>query len=912
MTLEGEKRKRERVEREREQERDELITSQLQRTKAFGDRMTKPHSLTPIDGKCTVNFPQNNSQLLISNCPPDRLKTFLKTLSIKNEASRGINPVTERARMRAGVPRSFETISPVQQKDIQKANELRSKVNAPVQVKVLTERALNSTVGRQPVKRPRVDDDISPDKALHPHKKPILIMPVTQKLSKEQMAVLNAVLSGKNVFFTGSAGTGKSFLLKRIVGSLPPKSAYATASTGVAACHIGGTTLHSFAGIGSGSAPLEQCLELAQRPGVLQHWISCKHLIIDEISMVEAEFFDKLESIARHARSWRKCIHVNMELTEVRRQTDRTFISLLQAVRLGRVTEEVTARLLKSASNPIERDGIVATRLCTHKDDVELTNDNKLRQLPGPLRVFEALDSDPTLVKTIDAQSPVGQMLQLKVGAQVMLTKNLDVQRGLVNGARGVVVDFLPGNQGLPRVRFLCGAVEVMKRERWTFKAMGGLYLSRQQLPLKLAWAISIHKSQGMTLDCVEISLARVFESGQAYVALSRARSLEGLRVMDFDPRVVQANSDVLMFYKQLKRDRLLLQASTRAKVPASKLALQHFDAMYQNHFGDLWPSVRIAMLSEQKYGALINNFSSNTDMISTLQLQGCRDFIGDRKGDAHNGLDEMEQSNCSRTTSNVQCFVFPRGDVSRFKPARPDSGGLLSYYLLDAASVLPVLALDVQPGHAVLDLCAGPGGKTLAILQSGAVRFLWANDLSGSRTDRLQRMLQSYVPRELRGEDKIRVTSLDGRKWRNMEEFEFDRVCVVLVDVPCTTDRHSLIEDENNIFKRSRTKERQTLPLLQLQLLLAGLQATRPGGVLLYSTCSLSQLQNECVVQQALSLAQQEMDLTVQVQNLSSFTRRFSDTFHFAPQPALGELILPHLCANFGPIFLCKLLRVR
>ncbi|XP_060744490.1 ATP-dependent DNA helicase PIF1 [Tachysurus vachellii] len=551
------------------------------------------------DGKCTVNFSQNNTQLLISDCPPDRLKTFLKNLSIKHEASRGSNPVSERARMRAGVPRSFEIISPVQQKDIQKANELRRKVNTPVQVKVLTERAVNKTVNRQQVKRPRPDGDTSPVKALHPHKKPVLTLPVAQKLSKEQMAVLNAVLSGKNVFFTGSAGTGKSFLLKRIVGSLPPKSTYATASTGVAACHIGGTTLHSFAGVGSGSAPLEQCLELAQRPGVLQHWTSCKHLIIDEISMVEAEFFDKLESIARsirrssepfggiqlivcgdflqlppvtkgkekpsfcfQARSWRKCIHVNMELTEVRRQTDRTFISLLQAIRLGRVTEEVTARLLKSASNPIERDGILATRLCTHKDDVELTNENKLQQLPGPLRVFEALDSDPMLVKTIDAQSPVGHKLQLKVGAQVMLTKNLDVQRGLVNGARGVVVDFLPGNQGLPRVRFLCGAVEPMKRERWTFKAAGGLYLSRQQLPLKLAWAISIHKSQGMTLDCVEISLARVFESGQAYVALSRARSLEGLRVMDFDPRVVQANSDVLMFYKKLKRDRLLLQSS--------------------------------------------------------------------------------------------------------------------------------------------------------------------------------------------------------------------------------------------------------------------------------------------------------------------------------------------------------------
>ncbi|KAM4605002.1 ATP-dependent DNA helicase PIF1 [Polymixia lowei] len=546
------------------------------------------------DGKSTVKLLPENIQVLISNCPTDRLSVFLKTLSIKHQAWQTSKPLSDREKLKAGLPRSFETISPLQQKDVQKANELRSKEPS----KGLAERTNKVARTGQQVKRSRSDCDFSPVKS-NPSKKPTLSLPVARKLNKEQAAVLSAVLSGKNVFFTGSAGTGKSFLLKRIVGSLPPKNTYATASTGVAACHIGGTTLHNFAGIGSGSAPLEQCIELAQRPGVLQHWTTCRHLIIDEISMVEAQFFDKLESIARsvrrstepfggiqlivcgdflqlppvskgkekasfcfQARSWRKVIQVNMELMEVRRQTDQSFISLLQAVRVGRVTEDVTAKLMESAYHKIEREGILATRLCTHKDDVELTNENKLQQLPGSVHVFEAVDSDPTLVKTIDAQSPVSRLLQLKVGAQVMLTKNLDVQRGLVNGARGVVVGFEPGRQGLPRVRFLCGLTELLKPERWMFKAGGGLYLSRQQLPLKLAWAISIHKSQGMTLDCVEISLTRVFERGQAYVALSRARSLEGLRVMDFDPRVVQADPDVLVFYNRLKKERLLMQAS--------------------------------------------------------------------------------------------------------------------------------------------------------------------------------------------------------------------------------------------------------------------------------------------------------------------------------------------------------------
>ncbi|XP_043942728.1 ATP-dependent DNA helicase PIF1 [Protopterus annectens] len=561
------------------------------------------------DGKSSIKLIPENVQILISNCPPDKLKIFIKTLLVKYEAEKVTGkPVSDRTRLLSTLPRVFETISPLQLKDVEKANELRARTNetATTPKQPMKSKGPNGLQSGQ-TKRPRtVSSDNCLVTGLKEAKKPVLSMPVRSKLTKEQSQVLAAVLGGKSVFFTGSAGTGKSYLLKRIVGALPPKGTYATASTGVAACHIGGTTLHAFAGIGSGKAPLEQCIELAQRPGVRQHWVSCRHLVIDEISMVEGELFDKLEAIARVVRkrnepfggiqlivcgdflqlppvakvnqstkfcfqgkSWSKCIQMTMELTDVKRQSDRTFISILQSIRMGRCTEEVTAQLIKTAHNKIERDGILATRLCTHKDDVELTNERKLQQLLGETHEYEALDSDPMLMKNIDAQCPVGHTLQLKEGAQVMLTKNLDVQQGLVNGARGVVVGFEPGPKGLPLVRFLCGVTQIIKPERWVFKAAGGIYLSRQQLPLKLAWAISIHKSQGMSLDCVEISLARVFESGQAYVALSRARSLEGLRVLDFNPGVVRANPDVLQFYNKLRRERLLMQVELKFKVPA-------------------------------------------------------------------------------------------------------------------------------------------------------------------------------------------------------------------------------------------------------------------------------------------------------------------------------------------------------
>ncbi|XP_054837286.1 ATP-dependent DNA helicase PIF1 isoform X2 [Eublepharis macularius] len=541
------------------------------------------------DGKSSVRVGSGaiQAQLLLSNCPPDQLRRFIQTLRIKFKATlEGSRPVTERTRLLSGLPRTFDTVSPVQPRDLQLGGVRRA----------LTDVAATPTKGQtlrcEPRKRVRAE--------LEEGKQVTEIQPVKKlpwlcsrsALTQEQAMVLNAVLSGKNIFFTGSAGTGKSYLLKKIVASLPPNSTYATASTGVAACQIGGTTLHAFAGIGSGKAPLHQCIELAKRSGVRLQWLNCHHLIIDEISMVDGEFFDKLEEVARtvrkcenpfggiqliicgdflqlppvskgteqpnfcfQAKSWQKCIHLNMELTKVQRQTEKDFISLLDSVRRGRCTDEVTKQLAATATHMVERDGILATRLCTHKEDVELTNVKRLRELSGEPRSFKAVDSDPMLVKTLDAQCPVSSIIELKLGAQVMLTKNLDVSQGLVNGARGVVIGFETEGKGLPKVRFLCGVTTVIGLERWVLKGPAGTHLTRQQLPLKLAWAISIHKSQGMSLDCVEISLARVFECGQAYVALSRVRSLAGLRVLDFDPKVVKANSSVLKFYSRLRKE---------------------------------------------------------------------------------------------------------------------------------------------------------------------------------------------------------------------------------------------------------------------------------------------------------------------------------------------------------------------
>ncbi|GBP40011.1 ATP-dependent DNA helicase PIF1 [Eumeta japonica] len=482
---------------------------------------------------------------------------------------------TIRTKLLSGKRAAFEEISPVTLTDIQIAKNKISKSTTTTPSPPAKKRKSEETgINRGP----------APKKLYSPS--PLIS---TDRLNAEQQRILEACLSGKNVFFTGSAGTGKSFLLKRIITALPPDVTVATASTGVAACHIGGTTLHAFAGIGDGSGTVEHLCERALKtPLVVQKWRKCKHLIIDEISMVEGSFFEKLESVARHIRKnekpfggiqlilcgdflqlppvvdknktmkrfcfqspcWDKCIDLCFELKEVHRQKDQEFVSILNNIRIGRVTKEINNRLLKTATQKIEGDGILATRLCSHTNDSRMINDSKLKDLDGEEKIFSSQDSD-NATTLLDIQTIAPSKLVLKIGAQVMLLKNINVNAGLVNGARGVVVKF---EEGLPVVRFKNKKEYTTHSERWYVKNSNGSLLCRKQIPLNLAWAFSIHKSQGLTLDCVEMSLSKIFEAGQAYVALSRAQSLDALRVLDFDSRHVWADPHVLEFYQKFRR----------------------------------------------------------------------------------------------------------------------------------------------------------------------------------------------------------------------------------------------------------------------------------------------------------------------------------------------------------------------
>lgn len=399
--------------------------------------------------------------------------------------------------------------------------------------------------------------------------------------------------------------------------------------------------------------------------------------------------------------------------------------------------------------------------------------------------------------------------------------------------------------------------------------------------------------------------------------------------------------------------------AATRTKVPNTQAALQLMDATYGLQLGHTWESARLALLCERKYGALLNAWADTEGTGGELRRLGAVDLVRDavtwslavrdaveaptaERPRDEGGRESREDSapcpsvpsadeggelgkslllessvlSTLRLSPNIRCFTFPRGDISRFPQPRPAGAlRLLSHYLLDAASLLPVLALDVQLGHRVLDLCAAPGGKTLALLQTACCDHLTSNDVSASRTARLQRVLRTYVPRGA-GEagvpaGGVSVRTRDGIFWLKSAEERgvYDRV---LVDAPCTNDRHSLHEEENNIFSRSRMKERQHLPALQTQLLLAGLLACRPGGVVVYSTCSLSQLQNSSVVEAALSLATTNHNVDAQACDLSGMRALFSHVFTFQEEEdRFGETVIPHVAANFGPIYISKIVRL-
>ena len=260
-------------------------------------------------------------------------------------------------------------------------------------------------------------------------------------------------------------------------------------------------------------------------------------------------------------------IDVNIELKEVIRQKNPQFVNILNEIRVGKLSAHSRSILQSRVRAKVtSEDGIIPTKLYPHRVDViEENKANLNKEGGGDIVSFYAVDTgDSYHLQQLDAHSQAPKVLELKIGCQVMLLKNLDFKLSLVNGSRGVIVGFTsdPEKVGVweanaesfyPVVRFANANDRIIQQDTWRIELAGQIKATRTQFPLTLAYSISIHKSQGMSIEKVDLSLGKVFTFGQAYVALSRATSLEGLTLSDFSPSVIKAHPKVIKFYSEFK-----------------------------------------------------------------------------------------------------------------------------------------------------------------------------------------------------------------------------------------------------------------------------------------------------------------------------------------------------------------------
>uniref|UniRef100_H2YUK7 5-cytosine rRNA methyltransferase NSUN4 n=1 Tax=Ciona savignyi TaxID=51511 RepID=H2YUK7_CIOSA len=349
-----------------------------------------------------------------------------------------------------------------------------------------------------------------------------------------------------------------------------------------------------------------------------------------------------------------------------------------------------------------------------------------------------------------------------------------------------------------------------------------------------------------------------------------------------------------------------------RQRTDAVEIAKEYFDLNYVKHIKEQWPSVRCAMQSRKKYCAILNNFTDTDAYENELVNSGAYNFIAKLHRNATQHIQEIE-SKLQKVCYGVRAYLYEKGDITEFdNPHKVKKLSVLPSFLLDAGSVLPILSLDPQPGDHILDMCSAPGGKLNIIMQAiGDSGRIVANDVDSKRLTRIKNVYKEYIPKQFSVEEFIKFVQFDGREWTEIETNAYDKV---LVDVPCTNDRHSLYtsdRDADNIFSNLRKRERAQLPHVQCELLKNAILACRPNGIVVYSTCTASPLQNQFVVQYAVQELLEQHNITCQVEDTRSLVGLLHDEFQFLTSTNLGELVIPKLDANFGPMYFCKLRRL-
>jgi ATP-dependent DNA helicase PIF1 len=447
-------------------------------------------------------------------------------------------------------------------------------------------------------------------------------------LSVEQKYAFSKFAQGRNVFITGPGGTGKTRLIQFIVDHMNfhGKPHQVCAMTGCAAVLLNckAKTIHSWSGIKLGRGETDDIVtRVVKNRCATKNWKGVEVLIVDEVSMMSRKMFDILDKIGSAMRKsargkpfggiqlvfigdffqlppiaeyddpttgefcfqhprWTTAFNREdcVELKTMFRQTDPTYIQILQEIRRGEISEESIRHLeQRVATKPVDMEGIMPTKLFPVRSKVDYINETMYTKLSGEERVYH-LQINTNVAVHIDSGSPLtyeelircrdldkeqvarevdtlaksmlsDATVRLKIGTLVMCAANLDVERGICNGSQGVVVDFAEVNVGqaiVPVVRFSNGVVmRVAPHQRQSEEYP---CISVAQIPLCLAWSMTIHKIQGATLDYAEMDIGRtIFAPGQSYVALSRVKSLDGLFLSEFNPAKIRSDPRVVEFY---------------------------------------------------------------------------------------------------------------------------------------------------------------------------------------------------------------------------------------------------------------------------------------------------------------------------------------------------------------------------
>lgn len=494
-----------------------------------------------------------------------------------------------------------------------------------------------------------------------------------------QGEALNILKTGANAFLTGEPGSGKTHTVNAYVRWLRSHGIEPaiTASTGIAATHVGGMTIHAWSGIGIKDYLSPADIDaIASKEHVVRRMQKTSVLIIDEVSMLSGDVLSMVDAVLREVRrsetafgglqvilvgdffqlppvskgsrtatfafeshAWKSLNPIILYLSEQHRQEDPKFCMLLSNIRSGSFDESDLSRI-SARETEVSVDMEDIPRLYTHNADVDRINAERLAAIPGSAKSFSMDTSGaPPLIEALKRGCLSPERLELKVGAVVMCTKNNPLQ-GYSNGTLGTVTDFEPGT-GYPVIETRDGKDIVMVPLEWVVEENGKIRAKLTQVPLRLAWAITIHKSQGQSIDAACIDLSRAFEYGQGYVALSRLRTLEGLYLLGWNENALAIHPSVRAIDESFRESseeatRIfegLEQGGERAKLEenfilASGGTLEEFDSPEERPAKLSTYDETLALISEGKTLAEIakeRKFTAGTIIAHIEKLHGER-----------------------------------------------------------------------------------------------------------------------------------------------------------------------------------------------------------------------------------------------------------------------------------------------